>query len=233
MNEEEERSPFKVMVVDDDKDLREMLVTLVNTSDGLDAEAFSFSSGEEAHSKLTEENFDIVIADQRMEGISGIELLTRIKDEYPDMVRILITGYSDLKTAKEAINKAKVHHYLEKPCSNEEIISTLHRELERLDERRSAEVVKVDHMIEAIDLLENFKETFTSISRQHPGIVSFPRGEKEGRYKLILEFNSSSEFNKFSFELKDNGELQANYQPRIEDVQVFENRYLVTVSLKP
>ncbi len=45
-----------------------------------------------------------------MDGISGIELLTRIKDEYPDMVRILITGYSDLRTAKDAINKAKVHH---------------------------------------------------------------------------------------------------------------------------
>lgn len=110
MDEEKEHSPFKVMVVDDDKDLRELLVTLVNTSDWLDAEAFSFSSGEEALSKLEEENFDLVVADQRMDGISGIELLTRIKDEYPDMVRILITGYSDLRTAKDAINKAKVHH---------------------------------------------------------------------------------------------------------------------------
>ncbi len=233
MDDEKEHSPFKVMVVDDDRDLQELLVTLINTSDRLDAEAFSFSSGEEALSRLEEEYFDLVLADQRMDGISGIELLTRIKDRYPDMVRILITGYSDLRTAKDAINKAKVHHYLEKPADNEEIISTLYRELERLMERKSSEVFKVEKKDDAVRLIEDFRETFSSISRVHPGIISLPGEKKEGRYQIIFEFDNPSEFNKFSFELKDNEELYDKYKARIEDVQVFENRYLVTVSLKP
>ncbi len=233
MNQNQKENTFKVMVVDDDKDLREMLVTLINSSGKLDAEAVPFASGEEALDKMEEEHFDIVLTDQRMNGISGIELLTRIKDEYPETIRLLITAYSDVKTAKDAVNDAQVHYYLEKPCSNEEIISTLHRELERLDERKSMDIVKIDRMMDVRDILENFKKSLTSVSKEHPGIVSLPRYGKKGRFNMLLEFDGPTEFNKFSFELKDNEELQQNYRPRVEDVQVFEDRYLVTVSLKP
>ncbi len=224
---------FKVMVVDDDKDLRDMLVTLINSSGKLDAEAIPVASGEEALDKMEEEHFDIVLTDQRMDGISGIELLTRIKDEYPETIRILITAYSDVKTARDAVNDAKVHYYLEKPCSNEEIITTLNRELERLEERKSLDIVKVGRMMDVRDVLENFKRSFSSVSKEHAGIVSLPRYGKKGRFNMLLEFDGPTEFNKFSFELKDNEELQQNHQPRVEDVQIFENRYLVTVSLKP
>jgi len=67
----------------------------------------------------------------------------------------------------------------------------------------------------------------------HPGIISLPGEKREGRYQIVFEFDNPSEFNKFSFELKDNEELYDKYKAHIEDVQVFENRYLVTVSLKP
>ncbi|MFO8110860.1 MAG: response regulator [Thermoplasmata archaeon] len=223
----------RVLVVDDDKDLREMLVTLINTSKKLDAKATAVSSGGEALRMLKDNEFDLVLADHRMKGISGIKLLTKIKKKYPNIIRILITGYSDLTTAKEAINKAKVHHYLEKPCSNEEIVSTIYMELNRLEEMKTTEVVKVQRMVEAIDILEKFKQNLSSISKYHAGIVSLSPNKKEGRHNLMFEFDSSSEFNKFSFELRDNEDLQKHYQPRIEDMRIFENRYLVTISIKP
>lgn len=227
-----EEDQYRVLVVDDDDDLRELMVTLIDTSSRLDANATAVSSGEEALKLLGENGFHLVLADHRMEGISGVELLARIKEEYPEVVRILITGYSDLKTAKEAINKASVHHYLEKPCSNEEIVSTIYMELNRLKEMRATDVVKVERMAEAVDILENFKKDISGITRYHAGIVSLSPDSREGRHNLVFEFDSPSEFNKFSFELRDNEELRKNYGPRIEDVQIFDNRYLVTVSLK-
>ncbi len=225
--------PFGILVVDDDKDLREMLVTLIDSTDKFNAKAVPVSSGEEALEKFKNENYDLILADQRMDGISGIELLSSVKEDHPETVRILITGYSDLTTAKDAINKAEVHHFLEKPCDNEEILSTIYRELERMIERKSIEIFKVGTKDEAVGLLKDFKESFSSISRVHPGIVSLPGEKKDGQYSILFEFDNPSEFNKFSFELKDDEELFDVYKVRIEDVQVFDNRYLVTVSLKP
>ncbi len=233
MNENGEEKSFNILVVDDDKDLRELLVTLIGGTKKINAKVVSASSGEEALERLESENYDLILVDQRMGGISGTELLSTVAEEHPETVRILITGYSDVTTAKDAINKAKVHHYLEKPCDNEEIISTIYRELERMIERKSADVFKVDTKDEAVGLLEDFKETFSSISKMHPGIVSLSGEKKEGRYSILIEFDDPSEFNKFSFELRENEELLNVYKARIEDLQVFENRYLVTVSLKP
>lgn len=57
----------------------------------------------------------VVVADQRMPGMTGVELLERIADDYPDTIRLLLTAYSDLPAAIDAINRGKVRRYLRKP----------------------------------------------------------------------------------------------------------------------
>ena len=168
-----------------------------------------------------------------MPGMKGVELLTNVKKMYPSTVRILITGYSELEIARDAINKAEVHHYLEKPWENQEIIDTVYRELKRMEERESSKITKVEDVVEAMEALKEFRNSFSSISPSHPGIISIERESTGGRHKLIFEFSTSSEFNKFSFELKHNYELSEVHKARIEDVQVFNNKYIVTVSIKP
>jgi signal transduction histidine kinase len=63
----------------------------------------------------------VVVADQRMPGMTGIELLERIREESPDTIRILITAYSDLDASIDAINRGQVRRYLRKPCSLPEL----------------------------------------------------------------------------------------------------------------
>ncbi|MFO7791797.1 MAG: response regulator [Candidatus Saliniplasma sp.] len=233
VEQNDEENTYDILLVDDELEVLNVLETVIENTDKFDCDIDTAESGEEALDILKEKDFNLVLADHKMPGITGVELLTKVKDMYPNTVRILITGYSDVGIARDAINEAEVHHYLEKPWDNEMIVKTVYRELTRMAERESAEVTEVEDVVDAMKFIREFRNNLKSISDSHPGIVSIPKESQGGRQKIIFEFESSSEFNKFSFELKENQDLKERHKARIEDVQVFNNKYLVTVSLKP
>ncbi len=63
----------------------------------------------------------VVVADYRMPGMDGVSLLETIKDQAPDAVRFMLTGYADLKTSLAAINRGQIYRYLEKPWDEKEL----------------------------------------------------------------------------------------------------------------
>ncbi len=67
----------------------------------------------------------VLLADQRMPGMTGLELLERVQAEFPQTVRMLVTAYSDLQTAIDAINRGRVRRYLRKPWDHDELHATL------------------------------------------------------------------------------------------------------------
>lgn len=92
----------------------------------------------------SDDEIAVIVADQRMPGQSGVELLERVRDVHPDVVRILITAYSDLSAAVAAINRGHVRRYLKKPWEPEELkaelrdaldIHRMSRKLRALDAR--------------------------------------------------------------------------------------------------
>lgn len=70
---------------------------------------------------MRQEPIDVVVCDVQMPGMSGPELLARIAEEYPDTVRMVMTGHASVDAAISAINDGGVFRFLEKPCSSEEI----------------------------------------------------------------------------------------------------------------
>lgn len=64
---------------------------------------------------LAENDIEIILTDQRMPEMTGVEFLQSIIEEYPDSIRILVTGYTDINAIKDAINKGQVYKYVEKP----------------------------------------------------------------------------------------------------------------------
>ncbi|MBE2289190.1 MAG: response regulator [Chitinophagaceae bacterium] len=84
-------------------------------------------SGEEAIKILKTNTVDIIITDQRMPNMTGVEFLESILDEYPDPIRILLTGYADMNAVIDAVNKGKIFHYLTKPWNEEELDMTITR----------------------------------------------------------------------------------------------------------
>jgi signal transduction histidine kinase len=117
----------RILVVDDEPRSRELLVRTLRKS----AETASAASADEAFALFVAEPFQLVITDQRMPGASGVDLLSRLAERDEHVGRILLTGYSDLAATVEAINRGRVHAYLHKPCSPEEIRLTVTAVLER------------------------------------------------------------------------------------------------------
>lgn len=88
------------------------------------------ASGEEALEHITNQEYDVVLTDIRMPGIDGVELLRRIKEQSPDAIVILMTGYASLGTAVEAL-RLGAHDYLIKPSSSNDIRQSVSRGIER------------------------------------------------------------------------------------------------------
>jgi len=88
---------------------------------------FTASSGEEALSLLEKRGFHVIISDQRMPQMTGVELFEKIQEKYPDPIRILLTGFADMTAVIDAVNKGKIFHYLAKPWNEEELTMTIER----------------------------------------------------------------------------------------------------------
>jgi len=87
-------------------------------------------SGEEAKKKLSSNSINIIITDQRMPQMTGVEFLESILIDYPDPIRILLTGYTDMVAVVDAINKGKIFHYLTKPWNEQELDMTINTAFE-------------------------------------------------------------------------------------------------------
>lgn len=72
----------------------------------------------------------IIITDQRMPEITGVEFLEKVIERFPDPIRILLTGYADLSAVIDAVNKGKIYHYLSKPWNEEELDSAITKAFE-------------------------------------------------------------------------------------------------------
>lgn len=117
----------QVLVVDDEGANRYSVSKTLQRVGYMVSEA---ASGEEALDFVSGQEYDVVLTDIRMQGIDGVELLRRIRDESPDAIVILMTGFASLGTAVEAL-RLGAHDYLIKPSSSQDIRQSVARGIER------------------------------------------------------------------------------------------------------
>lgn len=82
---------------------------------------FSTTNAEEAFNILEREHIQVVVSDQRMPGMSGVEFFSRIKSKYPDALKLILTGYSDIEAVIGAINEGQIFRYVTKPWNPDEL----------------------------------------------------------------------------------------------------------------
>lgn len=129
---------YKIMIVDDEPANLRLLERLFRQ----DYKVITAASGEEALELLAQHDTALLITDQRMPNMSGLELLKQTAELRPHMVRMILTGYTDVGTLVEALNSGLVYQYLTKPWSNEELRLTVTRALEHY------EAVRMRHELE-------------------------------------------------------------------------------------
>ena len=117
----------KILVVDDEASLREMLVILLEREGYLVAQA---ETGLQAYERIRDEDFDLIVSDIRMPDMSGIELLRRLRAEEWDVAVLMITAFSSTEEAVEAM-KLGAYDYITKPFKNDEIRLVIKNVLER------------------------------------------------------------------------------------------------------
>lgn len=97
---------------------------------------FTAESAKEALEILKSETVHIIVSDQRMPVMTGVEFLQSIIPEYPDSIRILLTGYADISAVIDAINKGQVYLYITKPWQEDELRMNLEKAFELFTLRR-------------------------------------------------------------------------------------------------
>jgi DNA-binding NtrC family response regulator len=117
----------RILVVDDDAVIREGLKRIL---DGQDCLVESYANGYLAVERMGESPFDLVITDLKMPGMNGLEVLKHLKALQPEVPIIMITGYSTVDTAVEAMKNGAVD-YIAKPFSSEDIIEKVRSALEQ------------------------------------------------------------------------------------------------------
>lgn len=125
-----------ILIVDDEPGIVSALRRLLRP-DGY--RIISASSGAEGLELLAKNKVDVIIADQRMPGMTGVEFLRRVKSIYPDTVRIVLSGYTDLQSISDAVNEGAIYRFLTKPWDDNQLRKNIEKALrhkELTDENR-------------------------------------------------------------------------------------------------
>lgn len=86
---------------------------------------FTALSVDEGRKVLVENEIHVLITDQRMPGALGTDLLAQAVIDYPDQIRILLTGYSDIEAIKDALNRGQIYQYIQKPWNDNDLKTTI------------------------------------------------------------------------------------------------------------
>ena len=114
---EQSRNKATLLFVDDEKRVLSSMRAMFRR----DYHVFLADSGQEALEIIDREPIDVVISDQRMPKMTGVELLCNVKHRAPSVMRILLTGYADLEAIEASINESEVFRYLMKPCPPDDL----------------------------------------------------------------------------------------------------------------
>jgi len=117
---------FTVLLVDDEDNVLKSLHRVLRREP---YRLLTAAGGAEALELLAREPVQLIVSDQRMPGMSGTEFLARARELFPDAIRIILTGFSDLKTAEEAINRVEIYRFLFKPWNDEDLKATINQGL--------------------------------------------------------------------------------------------------------
>ncbi|ADR18709.1 response regulator [Calditerrivibrio nitroreducens] len=144
----------------------------------LPVDLYYAGNGEEALKILEEQNIDLLISDERMTGITGSELISIVRERFPMVVSIIITGYADFDSIIKAVNSGQVCKYILKPWNKLELIMTIKNAIEY---KRDKELI-----LNLKSQLREKEDLLSSLEKRYPGISSVKK-DKEGNVILDLE----------------------------------------------
>lgn len=128
-----QKSDYNILYVDDEESNLRIFQTAFKRLYNITIAA----SAEDAITLMKDNDFHLIITDQKMPKITGVEFLAKILDDYPDPVRMILTGFSDAEAIIGAINTGKVYKYITKPWSKSELHQIIEEALAEFQKERN------------------------------------------------------------------------------------------------
>jgi len=187
------------------------------------------SDPDEALNIIEKENIKVVFSDHRMPKITGVELLKKIKEKHPDIVRILFTGYADIQAVEDAINEAQVYHFVNKPwdptdlkitasnavshydltTENKKLINNLkekNKELAIFLERQKEFTSTVSHELRTP--LASMKASMDILLSGTPGVLT-----EDQREIVVMSKESTDRLNRLINDILDYSKMESGKMP--------------------
>ena len=123
------RTKHTLLVVDDEPDVVKSVQDLLR----FDYKVLGATRATDALKLIREQPVHVVLTDQRMPEMTGVDFLRQLREQYPDTVRLLVTGYADIRAVIDAINQGNVYRYITKPWEPEELQAVIREAAERYD----------------------------------------------------------------------------------------------------
>jgi type II secretory ATPase GspE/PulE/Tfp pilus assembly ATPase PilB-like protein/FixJ family two-component response regulator len=159
-----ERPSYRILFVDDEENVLSAMRRIFRQENYA---IFTAGSAAEALEILEKESVHVVISDHRMPGMTGADLLRKIKSLYPRTIRIMLTGYADVDAIMGAINEGAVYKFITKPWNDEDLRLTVSLALEQFDLIRENESLKKQR--EAQDKKIKQLSRITAVNRSQLG----------------------------------------------------------------
>lgn len=151
---------FKILLVDDSPNI---LKALERTFKSEDYALFTAESSIEALAILEKTSIDLIISDEHMPGCSGSELLKRTCELYPDVIRFMITGLTDIEVVKSAINKGEIYRFFTKPWDDFELLISVKYALKQKGLKMENKTLR--------KAVEKQDQILSKLEKENPGIT--------------------------------------------------------------
>lgn len=190
-----EAPPCRILVVDDEENIRKSILRLFAQEDYSVLTAASGAEGVE----ILKQDHDVavIISDQRMPGMTGVEFLAIARDIAPDAIRVLLTGYSSKEAAVDSINRGGAHYYLEKPWKDSELLSVVFDSVQRFsmirENHRLHQVIREQNsQLQEwnLKLEERVREQTEEISRKNENLLRLNERLEKNFHNSIVAFAS-------------------------------------------
>ena len=174
-----------ILIVDDEPDVLFSLKGLLRH----EFQLHTAESGDEALQILREHPIHVIMTDQRMPGMTGTELMLQARADFPEAVRIVFTGYADIKAVVDAINSGGLYKYITKPWDPDELIATLHRAAKRYEE----DAAKLKFADDLQSFVDDVASLLNSASGSESSTALLARGHQLAAHAKALSSCPTSE----------------------------------------
>ena len=124
------RHAHTVLFVDDEVNILKALQRLLRSEH---MNVLCASRAQEALELLDKQPCQVVVTDQRMPEMSGVDLLSQVRQRFPDIVRMMLTGYTEMDVAVDAINRGEIYRLITKPWNDDELRATIRQAFDHSD----------------------------------------------------------------------------------------------------